>query len=245
MTSQTTLLLHGGGGPATVVALGAHLAESSTLVAPTHPGWSGSERPDSLDSVAALADFYMARLEREALTDVLVVGSSVGGWLAAELALRDDAHRITGLILIDAGGIAVAGQPIANISGLSPQQLAALSFHDASKLPPRPAPTPAELAILAGNAAALEAYAGEPYMHDPTLIDRLPGIRIPTLVLWGESDGVFSVAYGRTFAAAIPGARFETILEAGHLPWIEQPAAVHAAIDAFRHSLTAKRASGS
>ncbi len=237
MNTHTTLLLHGGGGPATVASLGAHLAESSVLIAPTHPGWNGTGRPKGLDSIAALADYYTAYLECEDLADVVVVGSSVGGWIGAELALRDAAHRIRGLILIDSGGVEIAGQPITNVSGMTPEELAAVSFHDATKFPPRPAPTPEGLAILAGNAAALDAYAGDPYMHDPTLLERLSAITAPTLVIWGESDGVFSTEYGRAFAAAIPDAQFDTVPDAGHLPWIEEPAPVFAAIDAFIASL--------
>jgi pimeloyl-ACP methyl ester carboxylesterase len=237
MRTHTSLLFHGGGGPATVIALGDHLAESSTLVAPTHPGWEGTERQPSLDSVAALAEHYSRYLESEDLRDVVVVGSSIGGWIAAETALRDSAHRIVGLVLINSGGVDVAGQPITNVSAMSPAELAAVSFHDASKLPPRPAPTAQALAIIAGNAAALDAYAGDPYMYDPTLLSRLPAIDIPTLVIWGESDRVFPVGYGRAFAAAIPDALFELIPEAGHLPWIEQPAPVFAAIDEFMRSI--------
>jgi len=75
--------------------------------------------------------------------------------------------------------------------------------------------------------------AGDPYMHDPTLIRRLAEMRVPTLVVWGESDRVMTANYGRAFAVAIPGARFVLVREAGHLPHLEQPAAVFAAIDAF------------
>ncbi|MCU1514764.1 MAG: putative hydrolase [Microbacteriaceae bacterium] len=236
MTPHNFLVLHGGGGPATVASLTAHLTKSFTVNAPTHPGWDGTERPESLDSVAALADFYAAYLGREGLNDVVVVGSSVGGWLAAELALRDSAHRIAGLILINSGGVDVPGETIMNVSGMTPQQLAGFSFHDASKLPARPAPTPEGLAVMAANAAALNAYAGDPYMHDPTLLGRLPGLTVPTLVIWGKSDRIFTVEYGRALAAAISGSRFDTIPAAGHLPWIEQPAAVFASIDEFMAS---------
>jgi len=230
---MTTLLLHGGGGPATVLGLRAHLETLGPVTAPTHPGWDGTERPAALDSVEALAGYYSTMIEQLDLHDVTLVGSSVGGWLAAELALRDTAGRVASLVLINSVGIEVAGQPITNVSGLAPAEMAALSFHDASALPPRPAPTPEVLAVLAGNAAALAAYAGEPYMHDPTVRARLAGIRVPTLVVWGESDRVVTLDYGRAFAAAIPGARFVSVPRAGHLPWIEQPAAVFAAIDAF------------
>ena len=237
MDSFTSLLLHGGGGPATVSTLGTHLAETSTLLAPTHPGWDGTERPDTMKDIAGLADFYLAFLERENLTDVVIVGSSIGGWIGAELALRNVAHRIAGLVLINPVGVLVDGQAITNVSSMTPPELAAVSFHDASKLPPRPAPTPEGAAILAGNSAALKAFAGDPYMHDPTLLGRLPAIDVPTLILWGESDGVVSVEYGRAFAAAMPGAVFTTIPAAGHLPWIEQPTPVFAAIDTFTATL--------
>jgi pimeloyl-ACP methyl ester carboxylesterase len=176
-------------------------------------------------------------LKREDLRHVVVVGSSIGGWIAAELALRDTAGRVDGLVLINSGGIRVEGEPITDVSRMSPGELAEVSFHEASAFPPRPAPTPEGLEVLAGNAAALEAYAGTPYMHDPSLLDRLPGVTVPTLVVWGESDGVFSLGYGRAFAAAIPGARFESVPRAGHLPWIEQPAPVFATIDSFTKSL--------
>lgn len=139
-TGRPVLLLHGGGGPLTVAPLAAHLAETAHVIAPTHPGFNGTERPTGIDSMRALADEYARYLEARELTDVLVVGSSIGGWLAAELALGSAADRISGLVLINAVGIDVAGNPIRNISGLPPQQLAQYSFHDPSrlKLPPLP-----------------------------------------------------------------------------------------------------------
>jgi pimeloyl-ACP methyl ester carboxylesterase len=229
-TGRPVLLLHGG--PFTVAVLAQHLAETTHVIAPTHPGFNGTERPANIDSVRALADEYARYLEAEDLQDVLVVGSSMGGWLAAELALGSAADRITGVVLINAAGIDVAGHPIRNISGMLPQELAQYSFHDPSNLK-LPAPTPEGLAIAQGNAATLNALAGDPYMHDPTLLGRLGGIHTPTLVIWGASDRVVDVDYGRAFAAAIPDARFELIPEAGHLPHLEQPAAVFAALDGF------------
>jgi pimeloyl-ACP methyl ester carboxylesterase len=231
-TGRPVLLLHGGGGPFTVAVLAHHLAETTHVIAPTHPGFNGTEHPANIDSVRALADEYARYLEAEDLRDVLVVGSSMGGWLAAELALGNAADRITGVVLINAAGIDVAGHPIRNISGMLPQELAQYSFHDPSNLK-LPAPTPEGLAIAQGNAATLNALAGDPYMHDPTLLGRLGGIHTPTLVIWGASDRVVDVDYGRAFAAAIPDARFELIPEAGHLPHLEQPAAVFAALDGF------------
>ncbi len=237
-SARPVLLLHGGGGIPTVAALGAHLAGTAHVLTPTHPGWGGTARPAELSSVAALAALYLDFLAAWNLTDVLLVGSSMGGWLAAEIALGDVEGRVSGLVIINAAGVEVAGHPIRNVAGLAPDELAEFSFHDPSKLPPRPAPTPELLAIFAGNAAALDAYAGDPYMHDPTLLARLTDIRVPTLVIWGESDQVVDLDYGRAYAAAIPGAGFVAVPAAGHLPWMENPDAVWAAIDGFASSRT-------
>jgi pimeloyl-ACP methyl ester carboxylesterase len=204
------------------------------VLTPTHPGWNGTPRPAELSSVAALAAVYRRLLGERNLRDVLVVGSSIGGWLGAELALGDVEGRISGLVIVNAAGVDVPGQPIAQLAGLDPRAIAALSFHDpatfTASLPP---PTPERIAQQRANQASLWALAGEPYMHDPTLRARLAGIHVPTLVLWGESDRVVTLEYGRAYAAAIPGARFAPIAQAGHLPHLEQPAATFAALDTF------------
>ena len=219
------LLIHGGGGPFTVASINAHLAEEATVIAPVLPGWNGTSR-DGLDTVRSYGEYFAQLLQEQDLEDVVVVGSSVGGWIAAELALASS--RVGKLVLIDAGGIIVDGEPIADIAGLAPQDIAKISFHDPSKFTPPPV-TPESLAIMQGNQASLAAIN----VPDPTLLGRLAGIRVPTLVLWGESDGVYPAGMGRAYAAAIPGAQFELIPTAGHLPHLENAPAVFAALDAF------------
>ncbi|GAA4177234.1 alpha/beta hydrolase [Gryllotalpicola koreensis] len=228
--NPTVLVLHGGGGPATVGPIAAHLAESAHVLAPTIPGWNGTPRPDELDSPGALARHFLSELTDAGEHDVVVIGNSLGGWIAAEMALADTAGRVGRIALIDAVGIEVPEHPVRDIAGLPPQEIAKFSFHDPSKLVVPP-PTPEGLAIVRGNQAALAAVAGD--MRDQSLGERLGAITVPTLVLWGESDGVVTPDYGRAFAAAIPEARFELIPEAGHLPQLENPAAVFAALDAF------------
>jgi pimeloyl-ACP methyl ester carboxylesterase len=228
----TILLLHGGGGPQTVAPLAAHLSETHTVIAPTHPGWGGTERPASINSIRALADYYLAMLDRENLADVILIGSSIGGWLGAEIAFADKHNRIAGLVIINGVGVDVPGETITNVTGLAPQELAKLSFHDPANFTAPPA-TPEVLAIMKGNQESLLALTGDPYGYDPTLLARLANIQVPTLVLWGESDRVVSANYGRAYAAAIPDAGFELIPEAGHLPYIENSGAVFAAVDPF------------
>lgn len=232
---RTALVLHGGGGPATVAGIAGHLAATMRAITPTHPGWDGTERPGWLTGVDDLALAYLQHLEDNDLSDVLVVGSSIGGWIAAEMAVRDNAGRITGLVLIDAAGIDVPGEPMPDFFALDARGLAAHSFHDPDRFYVDPATIPpAQAATRRANLATLRVLASDPYMHDPKLARRLARVRIPTLVLWGASDRIFTPGYGAAYAAAFADGRFEVIPAAGHLPQLEQPAATFAAIDRYR-----------
>jgi pimeloyl-ACP methyl ester carboxylesterase len=219
------LLLHGGAGPQSVAAFAQLLADKSNcrVITPTHPGFGGTLRPDELNSVTGLAGLYVRLLDDLGLEDVTVVGNSVGGWIAAEMALLGS-PRISSIVLLDAVGIEVEGHPVADVSGLSVSEIQALSFHRPSAFGIDPATIPdAQKAIMAANGAALAVYAGSPAMADPTLLGRLSGIALPTLVLWGESDQIVSPAYGEAYAAAIRGARFEVLPATGHMPQMETP----------------------
>jgi pimeloyl-ACP methyl ester carboxylesterase len=199
------LLLHGGGGVATMARFADLLAERthSRVLLPTHPGFGGTARPTSLATTRNLAAAYVALLDELDLSDVTVLGNSFGGWLAAEIALLNS-PRVSGAIIVDGIGIEVDGHPLTNVAGLPPAELSKLSFHDPDKAPHPPAaggigPSP--------DIQALIAYAGAS-MSDPSLHNRLGEIDLPARVIWGESDGIVDIEYGRAFAAAIPGATF-------------------------------------
>ena len=81
----------------------------------------------------------------------------------------------------------------------------------------------ADAGLMFRNRETTALFAWSPCMHDPKLAARLHRIRIPTLVLWGESDRIAPVDYGRAYAKRIPGARFELIERAGHYPHLENP----------------------
>jgi pimeloyl-ACP methyl ester carboxylesterase len=231
---RPALVLHGGGGAMTVAPIAGHLAERMRTLTPTHPGWDGAPRPDSIGSVADLAAAYLELLAAEGLENVLVVGSSLGGWLGAAMAAADGGARIGALVLIDAVGIEAEGEPITDFYALDARGIAEHAFHDADAYYVDPDTIPPEQAAqMAANMATMRALAGEPYLVDPGLAERLGAIAVPTLVIWGESDGIATPAYGRAFAAAIPAARFELVADAGHLPQIEQPAATNALLDSF------------
>ena len=140
----------------------------SRVLAPTHPGFDGTPRPDGLNSVASLAALYSGLLDDLGLEDVTVIGNSVGGWIAAEMALSGS-PRISGLVLLDAVGIEVEGHPVADVSGLSVPEIQALSFHDPAPFRVDPSHPPRRpKGVMAANGAALAVYAGSPAMADPT-----------------------------------------------------------------------------
>jgi pimeloyl-ACP methyl ester carboxylesterase len=236
--SRTALVLHGGGGPQTVAPIVGHLATFMHAFAPTHPGWNGTTRPDSITSVADLAAGYLARLLDHGEHDVVLVGSSIGGWIALEMAVQA-AHdeRYAGLIGavvdIDGVGVVVEAEPVADFFALDARGLAEAAWHDPERGYMDPAQfTDEQRAVQQANGRTMAVIAGTS-MSDPTLLGRLGAVNVPTLVVWGESDRIVTPAYGRAVADAVPGARFTGIQAAGHLPHLEAPDATWAAIDPF------------
>lgn len=223
-SGRPILVLHGGGGPQTVSDFAEALSTRAHVLVPTHPGFAGEPRPEWFDSIDDLAFAYLDLLERLDLRDVLVIGSSMGGWIASAMALRDTT-RLSGIVLVDAAGIRVDGHPIADVSSLTPDELSALSFHNPAAFRVDPATvSPEQARARAANFQALYVYDQGQGMGDPKLRRRLRRVRIPALVVWGESDRVVDPDYGRVYAQSFPDARFQLIPEAGHLPQLEQPA---------------------
>ncbi|MEY9871673.1 pimeloyl-ACP methyl ester carboxylesterase [Streptacidiphilus sp. MAP12-33] len=228
------LVLHGGAGPRSVAGFAAGLAQHAYVVVPTHPGFDGTPRPESTDTVADLATAYLDLLDALDLRGVMVAGNSVGGWIAAEMALRDNASRISCLTLLASTGIAPESPvQIADPAVLGPAKTAELAFHNPQFRPNPAALGPEQLAVMAANQRTLAVYAGDPFCYDPKLRGRLHRVTVPVLVIAGEQDGIAPLEYERSLAASFPRAAFHAVPEAGHFPHIEQPAAVFAAIGDF------------
>ena len=231
-SGRPVLVLHGGGGPDTVAPLAAHLAASHRVLTPTLPGWNGAPRPDSMTTISDYADAFLGALAARGLTDVVAVGSSLGGWLAAEMAARDRGGLLGGVVLLDAAGIVVEGEPIVDFFSLSPREVAEHTWHDPDRFFVDPATVPPERAAMQrANMATMALVARD--MNDPELRARLRAVTIPALVVWGDSDRIFTPGYGRAYAGSLSNARFALVADAGHLPQLEQPEATFALIDAF------------
>lgn len=212
------------------------LARDAELIAPSHPGFGRSSRPADFDTVYDLVHLYLALLETLPRGPLTLMGLSFGGWLAAEIAIKAG-RRIDKLILVDALGIKVSDREtpdILDVFNTHPQDVIARSWHDPKRFAPNyDDMEDEELVNRARNWEALARYGFHPYMHNPRLNRWLANITARTLVLWGASDGVVEPAYGEAYARLIPGARFETIANAGHHPEIEQAEALAARVQAF------------
>ena len=205
------------------------LAENMHVIAPTHPGFGMVPAPARLTTIDDLAYLYLDLMEAMALRDCVVVGLSLGGWIAAEMAVKTT-ERLSHLVLVDAVGIKCGDREtrdIADIYAITDKQLAELVYaYPQAMTRDVKALSESELTLMARAREATGRYAWTPYMHDPKLKGRLHRIHVPTLVLWGEADRVASPDYGRSFAAAIPNAQFALVAGAGHFPHLEQPGAL-------------------
>ena len=221
------LILHGGAGPNSVLKLAQAIGDrNGRAIVPTHPGFDGQVRPNWFCRITDLASAYVELLEQMDVEDVVVVGNSIGGWIAMEMGLKNSS-RISSLVLLNAVGIDTGSKnlTIGNPMTVPPPERPAFVFHDPQKFALVP-PTPEAAAMMAENQKTTMTYAGEPYMHDPGLRARLSELRIPALVAWGASDRIVTQEYGRFLAGSIKGSRFEIIQDAGHLPQIEKAAEV-------------------
>jgi pimeloyl-ACP methyl ester carboxylesterase len=230
------LFLHGGDYFAQHRDFFERLARRWRLMVPRHPGFGGSERPDNFRTIHDLAYLYLELLERQDLRDVVLVGSSFGGWIAIEMCVRC-LERIGRLVLIDPVGVKFGGREerdITDIYALPSAELLGRTFFD----PPRAARNYAglddeEAQSIARDRAATALYGWRPYMHNPGLRQWLHRVRVRSLVLWGENDGIVLPEYGKKLCQSLPNARLELIGEAGHYPQIERPGDVAGAIERF------------
>lgn len=231
------LLLHGEEALEPETALVEELARRFEVIIPSPPGYGASERPLWLTDPHDLAFVLHDLVDQLKLQEATVVGFSVGGWIAAEMATIDDGF-MSKLVLVDPVGIKLGGptdRDILDIWLLHPDKVTKAKWHDPAKGKRDYASMPEEkLAVIARNTETTARFCWEPYMHNPKLKHRLHRIGVPTLLIWGESDGIVRAdPYGKGYAELIPGARLSIIGKAGHLPHIEQPEAFMQVLQGF------------
>jgi len=223
-SGEPLLYLHGANGASAILPFMEKLAERFEVLVPEHPGFGASDEPDWLENIHDLAYFYLDFLKSLDLRDIHVVGSSLGGWLALEMAVRDTS-RIKSLVLVGPAGISVPGVMPGDIFLWSPEELARNLFFDAAlveKMLAQPM-TPELLDVSLKNRHTVARLGWEPRMHDPFLHKWLHRVNVPVKIVWGEADKILPVAYAAEFKKLMPAAEVEIVPRCGHLPQAEKP----------------------
>jgi pimeloyl-ACP methyl ester carboxylesterase len=228
------LFLHAAGGAGTWLPFHGLLARRFEVIAPDHPGFGGSDDMPEVEAIDDLVYHYLDVLDRLGLERVNVVGGSVGGWIAAELAVHSP-QRIGRLALLGAPGLRVPGHMATDVFLMTPDQLVATLYkHPEPVLQAMPAEPDVDLILsVQRDMAAVARYGWAPYLNDPKLERRLHRIAAQTLVLWADDDRVVPIEHGRRYAERIPDATLRVIEDCGHAMYFERPDAFADAVTEF------------
>lgn len=212
------------------------LLQDTRVIAPAHPGCAASDENEEMESIEDVVFHYLEVMDALGLDHVNLAGACVGGWIAAEIAVRHP-EKVLRLVLIGATGLFVPGSFIGDIfmmaqpqRGVSYTALREMLFESENH--------PLALELFPDGRGAIEdelrryqmlRFASQfgfkpPYLYDRKLRDRLHRIISPTLVIWGEHDRMVPLTHGQAYAQGIPTARgVEIVQGAGHSVHIEKP----------------------
>jgi pimeloyl-ACP methyl ester carboxylesterase len=214
------------------------LAKKWTVIAPRHPGYGAASVATDFRSVDDLAYLFLDLLDELKLDNVVLVGASLGGWIALEMCVRNHT-RLSKLVLVSSVGVKFSGREerdFADLFYMPDIEAFPMLFADPQRYAPSYAAMSSDqLEELARERHMLAHYGWRPYLHNPGLRRWLHRVNLPTLVLWGEADSFAKPSYGQSLASALPTAELKLIQGAGHYPEIEQSEAMIRAIDAFVH----------
>jgi pimeloyl-ACP methyl ester carboxylesterase len=230
---EPLIYLHGASGASWLPFL-QRLAGNFDVIAPEHPGFGESDTPDWLDNIHDLAYFYLDLFDALEVKDAHLVGNSLGGWIAAELAVRST-HHLASLTLCDAAGIHVPGVKQMDTFLCTDEQRLRDFFYDPKKAAAMIARvlSPELEDVALKNRTTVAKLVWQPRDHDPHLHNWLHRIDVPTLLVWGDTDRLFPKQHALAFQQAIPGAKLVMIPKCGHVPQIEQPDAFVGALESF------------
>jgi pimeloyl-ACP methyl ester carboxylesterase len=246
---RPTVIMHGGDGPP-FVYLHSTLGESFrwlpfyqawakrfTVYVPTHPGFGKSGGFEQIDTIEDMAFHYVELFDALGLEEVVLGGVSLGGWIAAEFAVRWP-ERVKRLWISAAPGLWVDEQPLPDLfrEMAEPARLRRLLFHEpdgymAKMVISDEADDERRLAGYQAMTVLARLVWDRPY--DPKLASRLHRVRCPALLLWGANDRLVPPAYGEAYCKHLPQAELKLIPDCGHLAMFEKEAAFVEAVAAF------------
>ena len=199
------------------------LAAHFHVIAPDHPGFGDRTCPDWVDGIDDMVFHYLDLLEALALDRVPIVGTSLGGWIAAAIAVAHP-ERVERMVLAAPAGVRVEGVARYDYFANPIEETLRRLFHDPARAAQLlPTEFGAEVVVRGYHEfTTMARLSWNPYLFDPKLQQRLPRVRTPTLIVWGADDAVLPPAHGETFAALMPRATLTRIPECGHLPPFER-----------------------
>lgn len=231
--AQPLVFLHGAGGHTGWMAFLEELSQRFAVYAPEHPGFGQSDDPPWLDGVGDLAYFYLDFLKALGLERVHLMGTSLGGWIAAEMAVRDTA-RLASLTLVGAVGITAQGETIPDIFRMPVEENLRRFYADQERAARRVGDVAkADMRLVAKNQATVTRLAYRPRFYNPDLGKWLHRVDVPTLLIWGAEDGLVPPKFGEAYRSLIPGAKLAVLPAAGHAPFDEEREAFLAAFSEF------------
>lgn len=229
----------GGDGPPLLYLPGSHpegddpalplLSKDFRVYRPHHPGFGHSDDDPAVDSVLDLSFRYLDLLDALGLDRVFLAGLSLGGWIAAQVAVLAP-ERIAKLVLACPAGLRPP-VPVPDLFTLDPVELAALVHHEphaqraAVATVTQMSADQERLTRYLRSRAATAHLGWNPYLHDPKLAGRLHRVCCDVLLIWGAVDKLLPPECALAWQQALPGARLELVENAGHRPHAEQPAA--------------------
>ena len=225
-SGPAVVFLHGAGGNAGWQDWHEELAKDYTVYVPSQAGFNGTARPEWVYTITDVAQFNRAVVQQLGIEQHILMGSSMGGWVAAEMAAMCH-HHLRGLVLVDAAGIKPVKGEMAEIFMVSAQTRLKQRFYDPAQVPnyeryTRPL-TPEEQAIEHANREMASRLCWRPYLHNPSLPHYLRRVPTPTLLVWGRQDAIVPFECGELFQQALPNATLKGIEHCGHSPANEKP----------------------
>ena len=234
------LYLHGAGGNSGWQPYHEALAQTHTVYAPSMPGFNGTPRPQWISTIPDLSHFNLQMVQDLKLEQYVLMGSSMGGWLAAEMAAMSH-QNLKGLVLIDAAGIRPKEGEIAEIFMVSAQTRASLRFYDTSQVPNyeqySAELTTEEALVDHSNREMASRLCWKPYFYNPSLPHYLSTVDTPTLIVWGRQDAIIPENCGELYHDALSNSTLKVIDNCGHSPQIEKPQEFASAVTEFLSGL--------
>lgn len=223
-TGAPLLHLHGAGVVRSVMPFMEFLAENFDVIIPQHPGFGDSDEPDWLEGMGDLAYFYLEFMEQLDLRGVHLGGTSLGGWLAMEIAMRST-ERLDTLTLIGAGGIHVEGVERGKSREWGPHETMRQVIYDQSlaekmiaTMPEHPEQDP----VYQKNRRTIGKLA-KPPTYNPDIQKWAHLVKIPVHIIWGDHDRLLPMAFAPEYAKLFDDATLDIMKECGHIPYTEKP----------------------